>query len=214
MLTGRILVNCTKILALLQSRRRILYPATSWFQTRIYKWNAMVGNMISAECHNEVSYGCRLSLQDRGRGRALGQRALCFTPTAGHLRPTVGSVCVWGGSLGTAPSPRSGARHCVKGPSGRPLRKPILANGSLQEGASSCKILELPGSQVSWLNIFLLHVWPAWSIICFLYIIHIPQRPEMLGATRKDCCPLWWVGHIFKEARSWGLSLVCASLAP
>ena len=59
----------------------------------------MAGNMISAECHNEVSYGCRLSLQDRGRGRALGQRALCFTPTDGHLRPTVGSVCVGGGVL-------------------------------------------------------------------------------------------------------------------
>ena len=148
----------------------------------------------------------------------VGGGHLDSVPCALHRLPAIWgpqwAVCVCGGSLGTAPSPRSGARHCVKGPSGRPLRKPILANGSLQEGASSCKILELPGSQVSWLNIFLLHVWPAWSIICFLYIIHIPQRPEMLGATRKDCCPLWWVGHIFKEARSWGLSLVCASLAP
>ena len=59
-------------------------------------------------CRNEVSYGCRLSLQDRGQGRALGQCALCFTPTAGHLRPTVGSVCVGGESWNSPITPVRG----------------------------------------------------------------------------------------------------------
>ena len=146
------MVNCARDLALTEFCF-LLPPHQNKFHSRMLLQSASPRHACTYMPQNAVGYGCRISLSCQSR-IVVGGGHLGRVPCGALHWLRVGCrVC-----LGTAPSPRSGARHCVKGPSGRPLRKPILANGSLQEGASSCKILELPGSQVSWLNIFLLPV--------------------------------------------------------